>query len=81
MTKETPPTFLLQAKDDTVHMENATAYVLALKNAGVQTELHVYAEVGHGYGLRRTKLPVTGWPDLVDEWMKTIGVTASSGSR
>jgi acetyl esterase/lipase len=64
-----------------VHVENATAYFLALKNAGVQTELHVYAEGGHGYGLRRTKLPVTGWPDLVDEWMKTIGVTSSSGSR
>ncbi len=76
MTKETPPTFLVQAEDDPVHVENATAYFLALKNAGVPTELHVYAEGGHGYGLRRTELPVTEWPDLVDEWMKTIGVTS-----
>ena len=79
VTKETPPTFLLQAEDDdTAHVENATAYFLALKNAGVPTELHIYAEGGHGYGLRRTKLPVTGWPDLVDVWMKTIGVTSST---
>jgi len=75
VTKETPPTFLVQAEDDTVHVENAVEYFLALKGAGVPAELHVYAEGGHGYGLRRTKLPVTGWPDLVDVWMKTIGVT------
>ncbi|WP_353064156.1 alpha/beta hydrolase [Tunturibacter psychrotolerans] len=79
VTKETPPTFLVQAEDDaTAHVENAVEYFLALKRAGVPTELHVYAEGGHGYGLRRTKLPVTAWPDLVDVWMKTIGVTAGT---
>jgi acetyl esterase/lipase len=76
VTKETPPTFLVQAEDDhTAQVENAVEYFLALKRAGVPTELHIYAEGGHGYGLRRTKLPVTGWPDLVDVWMKTIGMT------
>jgi acetyl esterase/lipase len=72
--KETPPTFLVQAEDDTVHVENATAYFLALKGAGVPAELHLYAEGGHGYGLRRTQLPVTRWPDRVDDWLKTIGM-------
>jgi acetyl esterase/lipase len=79
VTKETPPTFLVQAEDDPVHVENAVVYFLALKNAGVPAELHVYAKGGHGYGLRRTELPVTEWPDRVDEWLKTIGVI--SGSR
>jgi acetyl esterase/lipase len=74
VTKETPPTFLVQAEDDPVHVENATAYFLALKKAAVPAELHVYAKGGHGYGLRRTALPVTGWPDRVNEWLKTIGV-------
>ena len=74
VTKETPLTFLVQAEDDPVHVENATAYFLALKKVGVPAELHVYAKGGHGYGLRRTELPVTGWPDRVDEWMKTIGM-------
>ncbi|MBB5328846.1 alpha/beta hydrolase [Tunturiibacter gelidoferens] len=79
VTKETPPTFLVQAEDDyTARVENAVEYFLALKRAGVPTELHIYAEGGHGYGLRRTKLPVTGWPDLVDVWMKTIGVTSGA---
>jgi acetyl esterase/lipase len=73
-TSETPPTFVLQAEDDPVHVENAVVYFMALKNAKVPAELHVYAEGGHGYGLRRTALPVTGWPDLVDTWLRTIKV-------
>ena len=77
VTKNTPPTFLVQAENDTAHVENAVVYFLALKNAGVPTELHVYAKGGHGYGLRRTELPVTEWPDRVDEWMKTIGVVSN----
>jgi len=74
VTKETPPTFLVQAEDDPVHVENAVQYFMALKGAGVPTEMHLYAKGGHGYGLRRTNLPVTGWPDLVDVWLKTIGM-------
>jgi acetyl esterase/lipase len=75
VTRDTPPTFLVQAEDDPVHVENAVEYFLALKDAGVPAELHVYAEGGHGYGLRRTKLAVTRWPELVEEWMKSIGMT------
>jgi acetyl esterase/lipase len=74
VSAETPPTFLVQAEDDPVHVENSTAYFLALKAVGVPTEMHLYAKGGHGYGLRRTDLPVTGWPDRVDEWLKLIGV-------
>ena len=72
VTAQTPPTFLLQAENDPVHVENAVAYFTALKAAKVPAELHVYAEGGHGYGLRRTALPITGWTDLVDTWLKTI---------
>jgi acetyl esterase/lipase len=73
-TEKTPPSFIVQAEDDGVHVENATVYFLALKNAKVPAELHIYAEGGHGYGLRRTALPVTGWPQLVETWLKTIHV-------
>ena len=71
-TPDTPPTFLLQAEDDPVHVENATTWFLQLKAAHVQAELHVYAEGGHGYGLRPTSLPVTHWPALVATWLQTI---------
>jgi hypothetical protein len=49
-------------------------YFLALKNAKVPAELHVYAQGGHGYGLRRTALPVTTWPQSVEIWLHTIQV-------
>jgi acetyl esterase/lipase len=71
-TVDTPPTFIVQAEDDPVHVENAAVYFLALKNAKVPAELHIYAQGGHGYGLRRTELPVTSWPQAVETWLRTI---------
>jgi acetyl esterase/lipase len=80
VTDQTPPSFILQAEDDPVHVENSTVYFLALKNAKVPAELHLYAAGGHGYGLRRTALPVTAWPQLVETWLRTIQVLPASGS-
>jgi acetyl esterase/lipase len=77
-TEQTPPSFIVQAEDDPVHVENATVYFLALKNAKVPTELHIYAEGGHGYGLRRTAQPVTAWPQLVEIWLRTIQILPAS---
>jgi acetyl esterase/lipase len=77
-TAETPPSFIVQAEDDTVHVENAVVYFMQLKNAKVPTELHIYAEGGHGYGLRRTKLPVTTWPQTAEIWLHTIKVLPSN---
>ena len=74
VTANTPSTFLVQAEDDPVHVENAVMYFLELKKAKVPSELHVYAEGGHGYGLRRTALPVTTWPATVETWLRTIKV-------
>ncbi|MGA8089615.1 MAG: alpha/beta hydrolase [Terracidiphilus sp.] len=71
-TAQTPPTFIVQAENDPVHVENATVYFLQLKAAKVPAELHIYAEGGHGYGLRRTELPVTTWPDTAKIWLQTI---------
>ena len=70
----TPPTFLLQAEDDPVHEENVLVYFQALKQLKVPAELHVYAEGGHGYGLRPSELPVSHWPALVETWLHTIHI-------
>ena len=78
VTDKTPPAFIVQAEDDPVHVENAVTYFMALKNAKVPAELHLYAEGGHGYGLRRTALPVTNWPHLADSWLHTIHVLSAS---
>jgi acetyl esterase/lipase len=73
-TEKTPPTFIVQAEDDPVHVQNAVVYFLALKKVDVPAELHIYSEGGHGYGLRRTELPVTTWPQSVEVWLHTIKV-------
>jgi len=75
VTSQTPPTFLLQDEDDPVDdVENSLVYYGALKKAGVPVEMHLYAQDGHAFGLRRTKFPVTGWPQLVETWLGTIGM-------
>ncbi|MGD0155173.1 MAG: alpha/beta hydrolase [Terracidiphilus sp.] len=73
-TAGAPPTFILQAEDDPVHVENSLFYFLALKNANVPAELHIYAQGGHGYGLRPRDLPIMGGPKLVETWLHTIKV-------
>ena len=74
VNEKTPPSFIVQTEDDPVHVENSTVYFLALKNANVRVEMHLYAEGGHGYGLRHTPLPVTAWPRLVENWLQTIHI-------
>jgi acetyl esterase/lipase len=73
VSNKTPPTFLLQAEDDPVDsVSNSLVYYIALKKAGVPVEMHLYAQGGHAFGLRRTKFPITGWPQLVETWLRTI---------
>jgi acetyl esterase/lipase len=74
-THQTPPTFLLQAENDDVDpVEESLAYYIALKKAGVPVEMHLYAGGGHAFGIRHTGFPITGWPQLVETWLKTIGM-------
>ncbi len=73
VTKQTPPTFLVQAENDPVDdINHSLVYYIALRKAGVPVEMHLYAEGGHAFGLRRTTQPITGWPELFQSWLKTI---------
>lgn len=75
VTSKTPPTFLLQNEDDQVDpVEHSLVYYRALKAAGVPVEMHLYSQGGHAFGLRPSKLPVSKWPQLVETWLKTIGM-------
>lgn len=69
----TPPAFIAMAQDDPVRVENAVGYYLALKTAGIPTEMHLYPTGGHGYGLRTSAHDVTMWPARVADWMETGG--------
>ncbi|MBI5630677.1 MAG: alpha/beta hydrolase [Elusimicrobia bacterium] len=75
ITPQVPPTFLLMAEDDHVdYVEQALIYYGALKKAKVPIEMHLYATGGHAFGLRRTEHPITRWPELVETWLRTIGM-------
>lgn len=79
-TAATPPTFLVMAENDyTAHVENALVYYQALKDAKVPAELHLFTQGGHGFGLRPTELPISRWPALAEDWLKTIHILGPPG--
>ncbi len=70
VTAQTPPTFILQAENDEIQVENALAWFLAMKKAGAGAELHCYERGGHGYGILRTGRPISNWARLADSWFR-----------
>jgi acetyl esterase/lipase len=78
ITAQTPPTFIVQTEDDTVHVENSLVYYAALKRNNVPEELHLFATGGHGYGMRPTAEPVTLWPKLAEAWLNARGLLTAA---
>jgi acetyl esterase/lipase len=78
----TPPMFLVQASDDPESgPENSVAMYLALKQAHVPAELHVYAEGGHGFGVRKSSRPCSTWPERCVAWLRNQGVLNPGADR
>jgi acetyl esterase/lipase len=71
LSKETPPAFLACGEDDRPDIaQGLPELYLVLKRAGVSAELHVYAGVGHGFGIRQNNgAAVSLWPQLFLEWL------------
>lgn len=71
LSKETPPAFLVCGENDRQNISQGLPELyLAMKKAGVSAELHVYAGVGHGFGLRpKMKGPVASWVVRFHEWL------------
>jgi acetyl esterase/lipase len=77
VTDQTPQTFLFAADDDpAVPSLNAVRLYTALHEAGVPTELHIFKEGGHGFGIERAAGLPAGrwWPPLARDWMTRIGM-------
>lgn len=72
VTAQTPPTFLLQAEDDTPYVDSSLAYAIALKAAKVPVELHIFPNGGHGYGLRKKEKSTDVWPGLAAAWLTRV---------
>lgn len=73
--KDCPPTYIVHTDDDRSSSLGAVHFYVGLKKHGIPSELHVYGNGGHGYGLR----PVIGsqistWPDHAAHWLGTRGL-------
>ena len=76
VTPATPPTFLYHTNADTVvPVENAVAYFLALRKAGVAAEMHVFRNGAHGTGLAQQDQALAEWPRLLANWLRVTGFT------
>lgn len=73
---DAPPHFLAHAEDDdVVPVENTLRLRAALRARGVPVETHLFANGGHGFGLRRAiGKPVEVWPALWRDWARTVGL-------
>lgn len=79
-TKDSPPVFLACGyKDRTDISEGLADVYLRFKGAGVPAELHIFSEIGHGFGLRAATPPPAGdWPVRFREWMVAGGFLKKS---
>jgi acetyl esterase/lipase len=76
-TKDSPPAFLLGADNDPLTARNAPVIYEALKKVGVPTEMHIYVDGGHGFGIREhpKQLPsTTTWYLRLRDWMDDRGL-------
>ena len=73
VTKKTPPTFIVHAKDDgAVPIANSENLAKALEANNVPVKLVVYDKGGHGFGMRRKDIPVKEWPEELRKWMREM---------
>jgi endo-1,4-beta-xylanase len=76
--KDMPVTFLLCADDDRGPSTAIGGLYPMLKAAGIQTEVHIYASGGHGFGINpntRNQSPVAAtWQLRLGDWLKDIGM-------
>jgi len=72
INKNTPPTLLIHSVDDeVVPVENSLAYLKQLKKYKVESELHIFSDGGHGYGLGRGGTHSL-WSKNAENWLTQI---------
>lgn len=71
VTSKLPPTFIVHTDDDQSSSLGSALFYVELKKAGVNAEIHVYQNGGHGYGTRsRPNSNIGSWSDRMVEWLK-----------
>ncbi len=69
----TPPILLAHSSDDTISdAEHSVFMYLALKRAGVPTELHIFASGNHDFGVRQNEKLPSAWTTLCTRWLRSL---------
>ncbi len=73
VTADTPPTFLVAASDDgVVPVENSIRFYEALREKGIDTEMHIYQKGRHGFSLANKKGSLGSWKDRCLDWLNNL---------
>jgi acetyl esterase/lipase len=70
---DAPPLFLLAASDDPMAVGTSLPLYSAWRDAGHPAELHLYAQGGHGFGMKKQGLPVDHWMERFGDWLQAQG--------
>ena len=71
VTDQVPPTFIVHTHDDGSTSLGSVLFYADMKRAGVDGELHIYRNGGHGYGTRdRPDSYIGSWPDRMVDWLR-----------
>lgn len=78
VTKDTPPCFVWHSKKDkTVPYDGSEAFANAMQQAGVECQLHIYEDGGHGIVLAKDQkekgMDVGDWFDSCISWLREKG--------
>ena len=57
-----------------INPQNSINFYSALKKYNVPAEMHIFQKGGHGFGMKKTNLPVDKWPDMFADWLKTMDI-------
>jgi len=76
LTADTPRAFLACGGNDRPDIsQGLPEFYLALTRLRVSSELHIYAGVGHGFGVRKSNPePVASWLTLFLQWLNAQGL-------
>jgi acetyl esterase/lipase len=71
---DAPPLFLALAGDDEMAVRGSVPLYSAWRDSGRSAEMHIFAQGGHGFGMRKQGLPSDNWIDLCGEWLRGQGL-------
>lgn len=73
VTSNTPPTFIVHASDDeVVPVRNSIVFYEALQHNGVNVEMHIYQNGGHGFALANNNNKLKSWRGLFLAWLESL---------